>query len=71
MLYFHPDAIPEEGAEFAIHRPMVRTPEGHLAYGDAVCAADTLDEALAEARRLSNSGPEGHFVSDGRDVWFV
>ena len=71
MLYFHPDAIPEEGAEFAIHRPMVRTPEGRLAYGAAVAAADSLEEALREARRQSNSGPEGHFVSDGRSVWFV
>ena len=71
MLYFHPDAIPENGADFTIHRPMVRTPEGHLAYGAAVAAADTLEEALAEARRMSDSGPEGHFVSDGLDVWLV
>jgi hypothetical protein len=71
MLYFHPDAIPEEGAEFTIHRPMVRTPEGHLAHGAAIAAADTLAEALAEARRNSNCGPEGFFVSDGWNVWFV
>lgn len=71
MLYLHPDAIPEEGAAFTIHRPMERTPEGHLAYGPAVCGADTLAEALAEARRNSNCGPEGFFVSDGWNVWFV
>ena len=71
MLYLHPDAMPEDGAGFTIHRPMVRTPEGHLAYGAAVAAADTLKEALAEARRNSNCGPEGFFVSDGMNVWLV
>ena len=71
MLYLHPDALPEDGADFTIHRPMVRTPEGHLAYGAAICAADTLEEALKEARRLSDCGPEGFFVSNGRETWFV
>ena len=71
MLYLHPDALPEEGANFTIHRPMVRTPEGWLAYGAAICGADTLEEALKEARRNSKCGPEGFFVSDGWNVWFV
>lgn len=71
MIYLHPDAIPEGWSGFTIYRPMERAPEGHLAYGPAVAAADTLEEALAEARRNSNCDKEGFFVSDGWNVWFV
>ena len=71
MLYDSPWNQPDYVPRFGVHEPMRRAPEGHLMYGICVATADELEEALKEARRLSNVGREGHFVSDGWNVWHV
>ena len=64
MLYFHPDAIPEDHwPEFFVHRPTWRDEEGKLQHGRRLTAADTLEEALRSAR-AENQFREGHYVTD-------
>ena len=64
MLYFHPDAIPDDHQpEFTIHRPTWRDEAGKLQHGAALTAADTLEEALRSAR-AENQFREGHYVTD-------
>ena len=64
MLYFHPDALPEgHQPEFTIHRPTWRDEAGKLQPGEALTAADTLEEALMSAK-AENQFREGHYVTD-------
>ena len=64
MLYFHPDAIPEDHwPEFYVRRPTWRDEAGQLQHGRALAAADTLEEALKDAK-VENQFREGHYVTD-------